>query len=311
MKLSIALLYGGNSSEREISIKTGNAIANSLKNQGHHVHLFDAKPGFEEELRKIEIDLAVIALHGSPGEDGIIQGMLEFMEIPYTGTGVTGSSLAMNKLLSKRLFSQAKINTPEFTYVDENEMNVKNIDNITIYVREKIGFPNVIKPISEGSSVGLRIPKTEEEFKRDIELSIIEKKPFIIEEFIEGRELTVGILGNPGSALPIIEIKPKDGVYDFKAKYTVGETDFIVPAIIDSKTTKYIQKMAMDSFKLLHCKDFGRVDFILSNKNIPYVLEINTIPGMTETSLLPKAAASMGMGFDELCDVLIKLALKK
>ena len=311
MSLSIGILYGGDSSEREISIKTGNSVASALKYLGHKVTLFDAKPGFETKLKEANLDLAFISLHGSPGEDGIIQGLLEFMNIPYTGSKVAGSAIAMDKLISKKLFLQADLKTPNFISINREELKNRSIIDIYEEIVKKMGLPVVIKPYLEGSSVGLRIPKNLEQLKDDLTKSMEEMKPFIIEEYIKGQELTVGILGNPANPLPIVEIVPKSGVFDFKAKYTKGETEYIVPAPLDSDLTKIIQKMAVEAFNLLDCKDFGRVDFMLCEKQIPYILEVNTIPGMTGTSLLPKAASAIGMGFNELCEMIIELSLKE
>jgi D-alanine-D-alanine ligase len=311
MSLQVALLYGGESSEREISIKTGTSIAAALKRLGHQVHLFDAKPGFEVELKKLPIDVAFIALHGSPGEDGIIQGMLEFMGVPYTGSGTLGSAVAMNKLMAKRLFLSADLKTPIFHSVCKEKILEGNIDEVFHHIHKYIGVPAVIKPILEGSSVGLRIPHNSEQLKADLMLAYADGKPFIVEEFIEGKELTVSILGNPGTALPIIHITPKSGVYDFTSKYTKGKTDFEVPAQLSAELTGLIQHMALQAFNILGCSDFGRVDFILSKKEIPYILEVNTIPGMTETSLLPQAAAAIGLGFDEVCEIILTQAMAK
>lgn len=311
MGLSIALLYGGVSREREVSVRTGNAIANSLKKLGHTVHLFDARPGFEEQLRSTAVDVAVIAMHGSPGEDGIIQGILEFMGIPYTGTGVAGSALAMDKLLSKRLFLQAGLATPTFHAVGRERIASGDVDGVTIHVRDRVGVPLVVKPIAEGSSVGLEIVHEEGALRAAIERAFTEGIPFLVEKYVAGDELTVGILGNPGSPLPVIRIRPKSGVYDYRSKYTRGETEFEVPAKMEQAQTRRVQEMALAAYRSLDCRDFARIDLMMDGDGQPWLLEVNTIPGMTETSLLPQAAGAIGVGFDELCELMLQMALKR
>jgi D-alanine-D-alanine ligase len=306
MTLKIALLYGGESSEREVSIKTSNAVHSALKKLGHDVTPIDIMPGFEEKLKDSDFDLAFISVHGSPGEDGILQGILEFMKIPYTGSPVLGSAVAMDKVISKRLFIQSGLKTPNFLAINFDV----ELAELRKHIANQLKFPIVLKPSKEGSSVGLSISHNSDELLENLKKSTQLKCEFLAEEYIEGKELTVSILGSTPNALPIIQIVPKGGVYDFKAKYTKGETEFLVPAPLDEQLTKQIQEMAVTAFKITGCRDFGRVDFILSKDNIPYVLEVNTIPGMTETSLLPKAAGAIGIGFGELCELIIKMALK-
>ncbi|MFN3966629.1 MAG: D-alanine--D-alanine ligase [Endomicrobiia bacterium] len=287
----IGVLYGGISEEREISIKSGNAVISALKSGGYNVVPIDVKQDFLKKIQtlKSKIDIAFIALHGPFGEDGTVQSILEMLRIPYTGSGVLASALAMNKIYSKKIFEWHKLRTPGwFTVNSEKEL-----------LPEKLKFPLVVKPCDQGSTIGVRIVNSLKELKSAIKYSLKYSKNAIVEKYIEGKELTVGILGR--EALPVVEIIPmgKSKFYDFEAKYAPGGSKHIIPARIDSKTTKLLQEMALKAFDALGCKAVGRVDFRLNKNEKPYILEINTIPGMTETSLLPEAAKERGYSFLE------------
>lgn len=306
--LTIALLYGGTSSEREVSIRTGTAVAASLKRLGHVVHLFDAKPGFEADLAKLKVDLAFLALHGSPGEDGTVQGLLDFMGIPYTGCGLLASAIAIDKVVTKRLFLQAGLATPAFIALDPADYAARDVHHIAEVALEALGLPCVIKPTREGSSVGLRIVRERQELVPALKGAFDDLRPFFVERFVAGSEVTVGILGNPGNPLPVIRIVPRSGVFDYKSKYTKSETEYEVPAALPREVTLETQRLAREAFATLGCRDYARVDLMIDAAGQPYVLEVNTIPGMTETSLLPKAASAIGMGYDELCEIIVQLA---
>ena len=285
----IAVIMGGISSEREISLKTGEAIFQSLKRTGYNVIKIDIKNNSINTLTDNNFDIAFIALHGKYGEDGVIQGILDFLKIPYTGTGVTGSAISMDKVLSKRLFRELNIPTGNFFHSDN--------------MKENLDFPVVVKPVAEGSTIGIYIVNNQEELKVAIKKSKAISDEIFFEEYIKGKEVTVGVVN--GEVLPVVEIRPKSGFYDYQAKYSSGMTDYLVPAEIDRKTNEMLtlfSRKIYDTFKL---KGAVRIDFIVRD-NTPFALEVNTIPGMTETSLLPKAAKCAGISFDELVEKILR-----
>lgn len=303
----IGVLMGGPSTEREISLKSGKAVYQALAKRGLEVSAIDIKTdNIEENIRLIKskkIDCAFLALHGRFGEDGQIQKILEIIKIPYTGSGVLASRLAMDKIASRKILAGEGLRVPKY----------KTVDKISYNTDWKIGnnlcLPLVIKPATHGSSIGLSIIDKEEDLKKGVVLAFRFDENIIIEEYIKGRELTVGILDD--EALPVIEIIPKRAFFDFQAKYQPGLTDYIVPAQLDREITKKVKTLALSAHKLLGCFGCSRVDMILDTNNLPFVLEVNTIPGLTLTSLLPKAAKILGIEFDELCLKLIKLAYEK
>jgi len=295
----IAVLMGGPSSEREISLKSGNCVLKALKEAQLNVTAFDVNRELPDRLIKEKIDLVFIALHGKPGEDGTIQGMLDILNIPYTGSGVLASALSMNKIASKRLFQIAGIPTPEFRVVSKGKCHINPLEN----------FPIVVKPSTEGSTIGISIVKKEDEFKKALETAFCYDDNIICEKYIDGKEITVGILEE--KVLPVIEIIPKSGFYDFNAKYKKESTDFVVPAELQEEKNAQIKQIALNAHKVLGCSGMSRSDMKLDSKLNPYVLEINTIPGLTETSLLPKAAQAAGISFMELCLRLLDLAIRK
>ncbi len=290
----IGVLYGGISKEREISIKSGNAIVSALRDAGYKVVPIDVKSDFIKRIQSTKIDIAFIALHGPFGEDGTVQSILEMFKIPYTGSGVLASALAMNKIYSKKIFEWHKLPTPDWYVVNSDKGFLSN----------KLKFPLVVKPCDQGSTIGVSIVSNYKDLKSAIKKALKYSKYAIIEKYISGKELTVGILGR--ELLPVIEIIPmvKSRFYDFEAKYTPGGSKHIVPAKIDNRISKTLQEMALKAFDALGCRAVGRVDFRLSHDNKPYILEVNTIPGMTETSLLPEAAREKGYSF---LDVVLRI----
>jgi D-alanine-D-alanine ligase len=283
----IGVLMGGCSSEREISLKTGNAIYNSLKRTGYNAVKVDIKSNSIEELLKNKFDVAYIALHGRYGEDGIIQGILEFLNIPYTGTGVTGSALCMDKVLSKRFFRELGVPTANFS--TDSPLD--------------IDFPLVVKPVSEGSTIGVFIVNNKIELEEALENAKKVSDNLFFEEYIKGREVTVGVVN--GKALPVVEIKPKSGFYDYKAKYEKGFTEYVVPAELENSIAEMLKNFSEKIYKNFNLKGAVRVDYIIRDAT-PYALEVNTIPGMTETSLLPKAANCAGISFDALVEEILR-----
>ena len=306
----IAVLLGGKSAEREISLKTGKAVANALVNLGNNVKSIDTKDEFIEDLRAFHPDLVFIALHGPLGEDGAMQGLLEILGYPYTGCDVLASSLAMNKIYTKRILKEAQIPTPRFSVIRERNYLMNPIKTEDLLLKD-LNLPLVIKAPNQGSTIGIYFAKQ----RSDLNIMILEafkfEKEILIEEFIHGREVTVAIMGNEElQILPIIEIVSHTGVYDYTAKYTKGMSDHIIPARLSKSVSNMINILAEKSYRSLGCRGFARVDFIVENDINPYVLEVNTIPGMTETSLFPDAALSAGISFDELINRFIQYALE-
>ncbi len=288
----IGVLCGGTSSEREISLMSGKAVYDAIKKLGFKVVLIDVNKNVAEKLKKEKIDVAYITLHGTPGEDGTIQGMLEVMGIPYTGCGVFSSAASIDKIVSKKIFEYADIPTAEWTVIEKNKP-FKEID-----------FPVVVKPASQGSAIGISIVKNKKEFEKAVKLAFSYEDRVLVEKYIKGVEVTAGVLnGNP---LPVIEIVPKGKFYDFKSKYTVGQSKHIIPARLPEKVLKQIQKIALKVYEEFRCKGTCRADMIVDKNNKIYVLELNTLPGMTKTSLFPDAAKYIGMSFEELVLEILK-----
>ncbi|MEA3240670.1 MAG: D-alanine--D-alanine ligase [Pseudomonadota bacterium] len=290
-KKKIGVLMGGLSAEREVSLKTGAAILDSLEQQHYQVVGIDVGRDVCRQLQTENIDVAFLALHGSYGEDGAIQGVLEFLQIPYTGPGVLASSVAMHKLATKRFLESAVIPTPSYLVAT---------DKVFISTAEqKLGYPLVVKPASEGSSLGISIVSSEAELQSAQEKAFSYDAEILLEQYIPGREITAAVL--EGEPLPLIEIQPVSGFYDFQAKYTPGATNYLVPAPLPDQVTQEIQQLAVQSCRVTGCRSGAiRVDFRLDLNSKPFVIEINTIPGMTGTSLLPKAAQTAGIDFDSL-----------
>lgn len=304
----IGVLMGGPSAEREVSLNTGKAIVAALEEKGYQVAGIDLDPArFVEQLRENRIDIVFNALHGLFGEDGKLQGALEMLGVPYTGSGVLASAMAMDKAISKRLFMTADIPTPRYLLLQRSDGAGEEILQSILAEFEP---PFVVKPSTQGSTIGLTIVQQEEELLTALEKAFSYDPAVLVEEFIDGSELTVGILGGKKpQALPIVEIVPYSGIYDYHAKYTKGATEYFVPARIDEETAKRTQEVALAAFDLLGCSGVARVDVRLDPSNHPYVLEVNTIPGMTATSLVPKAAAAAGVSFPELCERILLLTL--
>ncbi|PRX31112.1 D-alanine-D-alanine ligase [Orenia metallireducens] len=306
----IAVIRGGRSAEREISLKTGKAILDALNRQGYHTIDIDPAKDLHKRLYQEEIDIAFIALHGRFGEDGTIQGLLELEGIPYTGSGVLASALAMDKIMSKRIFNNLDIDTPKFAVLKANEIEDK-LEEIEQDLIDDLGLPIVVKPALEGSSLGLSIVKSQDGLIEAIKEALKYDRELLVEEFIPGKEITIGLLGNESpQVLPIIEIRPKEGVYDFKSKYTKGMTDFIIPAELEDKVYRNAESLALKAYQALKCRGMGRVDLRVNSAGEAYVLEVNTIPGMTETSLLPQAAEVVGIDFDQLVVKILENALE-
>ncbi|HOJ44353.1 MAG TPA: D-alanine--D-alanine ligase, partial [Syntrophorhabdaceae bacterium] len=278
----IGVLMGGKSSEREISLKSGKAILESLIRQGFNATGIDVDKNLMDSLKKEAIEVAFIALHGKWGEDGTVQGLLEICHIPYTGSGVLGSALAMDKAMMKHILSSAGIPTPPYKIFKGNE-NVK------------FPLPFVIKPANEGSTIGISIVKKRQQIKEAISHAYRYDRKVIVEKYIKGQEITVGIIDD--MMLPVVEVRPKKGFYDFESKYTPGMTEYLVPAKITRSTEKKAYKIARKVYDLFELSGCARIDMLIED-DIPHVIDINTSPGMTETSLVPKAWGYLGKTFD-------------
>jgi D-alanine-D-alanine ligase len=297
----IGVLLGGLSSEREVSIASGTAILKALHEKGYHAVAIDVGRDVAEKIHEQDIDVAFIALHGKFGEDGAIQGMLEVMDIPYTGSGILASALGMNKTVSKQVFrSQGLLVGPyEVLYAgDADKVNG---------VLEQLTFPSVVKPHAEGSSVGVSLVFKKEDVAPAVELAFKYGNEILIEKFIKGKEVQVGILGN--AALGAIEIVPKRTFYDYTAKYEKGMSDHFFPARISDEAYKRTLDAGLAAHRAVGCRGYSRVDFIVDESGAPYILEVNTLPGMTATSLLPEIAKGVGISFPELVEEILRLAI--
>lgn len=303
----VGVLMGGPSSEREISLKSGKAVLFALMESGADAVGIDITTDNVQEnirlLKNYDLDGVFIALHGRFGEDGKIQEILEKINLPFTGSGVQASRLAMDKIGSLEIFRQLGLYVPKSLYLEKPAFQ-KNRD-----YKFGEGFPLVVKPANHGSSIGLSIIENDAEIISAIDLAFQFDERIIIEEYIRGREITVGILDE--KPLPVIEIIPKHKFFDFEAKYQAGLTEYIIPAVLENDIAEKAQQAALQAHKALGCFGCSRTDIILSRDNLPYVLEVNTIPGMTATSLLPKAAKIVGVGFNQLCLKLLELAYEK
>ncbi|MGN0442981.1 MAG: D-alanine--D-alanine ligase [Acutalibacteraceae bacterium] len=343
--MRIVVLAGGLSTERDVSISSGILVASALREKGHEVVLLDVFTGYEQNICDIdalfkqnysfadkanvgetvsdlsevkenrlnksdrfigtnvieictEADITFLALHGGEGENGQLQASLDLLGIKYTGTGYLGSALAMNKGLTKSVFVQNKINTP----AGEIFKSIEEAKSWSV-------FPCVVKPCSGGSSVGIAMAENEEEYILAVKDAFRYENEIVVEQFVKGREFSVGILG--GKALPPIEIIPKSGFYDYAAKYQAGATDEICPADIDEQTDKKLRDSAVAAYNSLHLDSYARVDFLVDENGEPFCLEANTLPGMTPTSLLPQEAAVEGMNYADLCEKIIEISLDK
>lgn len=309
MTLRIGVLCGGRSEEREVSLRSGEAVYRALLAAGYH-DVLKIDVGFDlvEQLKENKIELAFLALHGKYGEDGTIQGLLEMLEIPYTGSGVLASALAINKIAAKKIFALEGIPTPAFTVVTRREVLNQGLEQVAARAIKEVGVPAVVKANTQGSTIGISFVHEQEKMSAAIESALEYDHDVLIEEFIFGMEITASVLGNHDPVtLPLIEITSVTGVYDYQAKYTPGMSDHIIPPRLPEEIQSKIKELAVRAYLALGCRGFGRVDFMVKNDEI-FALEVNTLPGMTATSLFPDAAKHAGIDFPELADRLVKLA---
>ena len=302
----VAVVMGGPSAEREVSLNTGAAIANALREYGYtNVVEIDLDPrNFGKQLAESKAEVVFNAVHGLYGEDGRLQTLLEIREMPYTGSGMIASVSCMDKVITKRMLRDAGISTPACLIINKKESGIKE------KIMQRFSLPVVIKPASQGSSIGVEIVKEENQLDEALANAFKYSRDILVEEFIGGKELTVSMMQKDGEvvALPVIHIAPHSGMYDYHSKYTKGATEYICPADLDEETTKKVQEISKQAYEVLGCSGVARADVMLDEEGNGYVLEINTVPGMTATSLVPKAAAAAGISFPELCHIILQSA---
>ncbi|ALQ53849.1 D-alanine--D-alanine ligase [Pseudoalteromonas issachenkonii] len=287
----VAVLLGGNSAEREVSLRSGQAVLNALQNSGIDAIAFDPQSRSLWELKELNVDRVFIALHGRGGEDGTVQGALEFMDLPYTGSNVLGSALAMDKVRCKHLFKSAGLSTAPYTVVDAK----KGFDAAAIMDEFK---KVMVKPSHEGSSIGMAQASTTQELEDALANAFKFDNQVLVEQWITGREFTITVLGD--DVQPVIEMTTPNGFYDYQAKYQSNTTQYHCPADLSEQDTKYLQAISLDAFDLVGASGWGRVDAMQDEQGNFYLLEVNTVPGMTEKSLVPMAAKANGATFEQL-----------
>ena len=293
----IGVLMGGTSAEREVSLKSGTAIHNVLKIAGYNTVPIDVGSDICNALVTARVEIAFLALHGGYGEDGSIQGLLEVLGVPYTGSGVLASALAMDKEASKKVFLYHNVPVPPFEVFRRGQRTREPV----------VGFPCVVKPAAEGSSIGVAIVQEKNDFGKDVDNAFSFGSLLIVESYVKGKEVHIGILN--GKVLGGVEVRPAGGFYSYEAKYTAGLTEYILPPELDKGVYERAKATALSAHTALGCKGASRVDLRIDMNGDPYVLEVNTIPGMTETSLLPKIAKLAGFDFLLLIEEIIKEAL--
>jgi D-alanine-D-alanine ligase len=304
--IRVALLVGGRSAEREVSLNSGAQVADALSRCGFDVVSIDAGDDeFVGELQRSEADVVFICLHGRFGEDGTVQGLCELLELPYVGSGVLASALAMDKVMSKHVFSQAGIASPEYVVVKRG--GSFGTDDIIRTLGEK----TVVKPANEGSAIGVTIVHTPDELPEALTEAFRYDNTVLVERFVSGVEVTVGVLGNEDpEPLPTLEIVPEHEFYDYESKYVPGMSRHIIPARVSDDARELCQRLSVAAHEALGCRGMSRADTIVEADGTVWLLEVNTIPGMTPTSLLPDAARAAGIEFPELCRRLVEYALE-
>ncbi|HEX2070853.1 MAG TPA: D-alanine--D-alanine ligase [Thermoleophilaceae bacterium] len=298
----VAVLAGGSSFERQVSLRSGARVEDALERLGHDVVAIDAGQDLIRRLRDERLDAAFVAMHGRDGEDGTIQELLEILGLPYTGSGVPACVRAMDKVLTKHLLLEHDVPTPEFFAFNQTAFRELGAADALPAIEERLAFPIVVKPSSQGSALGIKFARTAADVPGALVAAFSYDAKVLLERFVDGRDLAVSVLDGPDGpvALPVVEAIPAGDVYDFQARYEIGQTEFACPADLPAGVTERAQQLALRTYELLGCYGFGRIDLMLDATGELYVLEANPIPGLTETSLLPQAAEEAGIGFDEL-----------
>ena len=298
--MKIGVMYGGTSAEREVSLSSGQAVVSACETLRHEVISLDPKDGLSNQLTELKsVDVVFNGLHGGDGENGVIPGFLESIGVRYTGSGNEASAICMDKRVSKALVFRKEFLTPEWVSLSGED---------EIPMDHDIGYPLVIKPNSQGSTIGLTVVSEPSQLKEAVALARKYDTVVLMESFVAGREITVTIIGD--KAFPIVEIVPSHDLYDYECKYTKGMTEYFCPADLDETLTQAVQDTSLRIHNLLGCRHYSRVDFRLDKNNKAWFLEVNTLPGMTETSLVPKAAGAAGLSFPDLIQAIINEALK-
>ena len=307
---NVLVLMGGTSEEREVSLRSGKAVYEGLREAGYEVEALDFTPETIHRIKEISPDVVFITLHGKNGEDGTVQGYLELLGIPYTGSGVLASAVCMNKVITKKLCSFEGLPTADFQVIKKRGFNRDSFNSALLM--EDFGLPLVVKPATQGSSVGTSIVRESKNIVPALELAFSLDEEILVEKFIAGTELTVTVLGKDSlKTLPVIEIVPKNEYYDYESKYMPGMSDHIIPARISEPEREKVEEISCKAYEAVGCRGYARIDLILDREGNPYILEINTLPGMTGTSLVPDAARAAGIKFPELLDFFVKMALEK
>jgi D-alanine-D-alanine ligase len=304
---SVAVLAGGLSLERDVSLRSGRRVAEALTDRGHHVTRLDLDDGLVRTLAAGSFDVAFLALHGKAGEDGTIQGLLELLDLPYTGPGPTASALAWDKGVCKGLWARAGLTTPPWVALSSHAVRDMGAARALDRVVDQLGLPLVIKPTQGGAAMGVRRVDRAEDIPAALLAGYSYHDVVCVERYVEGTEVAVAVVD--GEPLPAVEVVPKDGTYDFSARYTHGATEFFVPARLEEDVAERCSALALEAYRLVGCRRVTRADLIVDPAGTPWLLELDTCPGMTETSLLPMAAAAAGWDFPDLCERLLDSAL--
>ena len=311
--MKVAVLKGGPSLERQVSLRSGARVEDALQRLGHDVIPIDVGSDLIERLEQARPDVAFVALHGRGGEDGTVQELLEIVGIPYTGSGLLACMRAIDKVLTKHLLQAAGLPTPEFFAFSETAFKELGAADALPAIEERLAFPIVVKPAAQGSALGVKFARTARDVPAALVAAFSYDSRVLLERHVDGRDVAVSILDGPSGpqALPIVEAVPREeDFYDFEARYEIGRTDFVCPAELPEDLTARTHELALATYELLGCRGFARVDLMVEEQSgDPLVLEVNAIPGLTETSLLPMAAEAAGMAFDDLIARLVDLAL--
>jgi D-alanine-D-alanine ligase len=307
----IAVLAGGRSPEREVSLRSGHRVASALNGRGYDAALLDPAEGpFVENVSSARVSACYVALHGKEGEDGAVQRLLELLEIPYTGSGPRACQLAFDKLLMKETLDQAGVPTPAWTAIQATALRDLAAGRALRTVVERLGLPLVVKPSRAGSAMGLTFVDDERDLPHAVMNALSFADAAVIERQIVGPEVAAGTLGG-AEPLPLVEIVPKSGVFDYAARYTAGATEYYAPARLEPEVTSAVQAVAMRTVEVLGIRDVARADVMVDADRSPWIVDVNVSPGMTDTSLLPMAAQAAGIGFEELCERVLRLALER
>ncbi len=303
----VAVLAGGSSLEREVSLRSGSRVADALADRGHQVDRIDVDASMVTQLTATDYDVAFLCLHGSAGEDGTVQSLLELLDLPYTGPDVLASSLAWNKPIAQGLFRRQGIAVPANVVLSQQAFRDMGAASVIDRLATELGTPLVVKPATGGSSLGLSIVDDAARLPAAIVGAFSYAEAVLVEQYVAGTEVAVSLVG--GQPLPAVEIHPKEGAYDFAARYTAGATEFHVPARLDDDVRAACEDVAQRAYAAIGARHVTRADLVVDAEGVPHLLELDTCPGLTETSLLPLAAQAAGLEFGELCERILELAL--